>query len=173
MASKRCRPFRLGVSGLLLLVALGACGGPVSFIPGGRLDGPTVPTNANWNGVGESGIAAIETNPADPYSVTIAYNVVGGKLYVNAGSSEKRWAKNAVDYPNVRLRIDGDIYDLRAIRVEDPAEIARFGEAWTQGWFRRDPTQFEEVWVFRLMPRETTADGKEAQPESSDPAVTQ
>ena len=96
----------------------------------------------------------IETNPSDPYSVTVACTLVGGEMYVNAGGSEKPWAKNIVDDPNVRVRIDGRIHDLRGIRVEDEAEIARFGEVWTsQGWFLRDPTQFEEVWVFRLVPR--------------------
>ena len=77
--------------------------------------------------MGSHGIAEIETDPSDPYSVTVAYTVVDGQLYVNAGGAEKRWAKNTVANPNVRLRIDGKIYDLQAIRVEDPAEIARFG----------------------------------------------
>lgn len=138
---------------LLGMVFLVGCGGPFGMIPGGRMEGTSAQWDQTWSKVGDSGIGEIETNPADPYSVTVAYTVVDGQLYVNAGNSEKRWAKNTVDDPNVRFRIDGEIYDLRAIRVEDPAEIARFGKAWTQGWFRRDPTQFDEVWIFRLVPR--------------------
>lgn len=122
------------------------------------MDGKTVPVDRTWHGFGESGIAEIETNPADPYSVTVAYTIVDGELYVNAGGEEKKWAKNSVEDPNVRLRVDGDIYELHAIRVTDPAEIARFGEAWTRGWFRRDPTQYEEVWVFRLVERPSGED---------------
>lgn len=154
MANRRQRTvWNVGAALFLGATLLGACGGPLGFIPGGRLDGTTVPVDLSWSGLGDSGIAEIETNPGDPYSVTIAYTVVDGQLYVNAGNREKRWAKNTVDYPDVRLRIDGEIYDLRAIRVEDPAEIARFGKAWTSGWFRRDPTQYEQVWIFRLIPR--------------------
>lgn len=138
---------------LVGMVLLYGCGGPLGPFPGGMLEGSPAHTDGSWSDLGESGIAEIETDPSDPYSVTIAYTIVDGQLYVNAGGSEKRWAKNTVDHPDVRLRIDGKIYDLHAIRVEDPAEIARFGEAWTQGWFRRDPTQYEQVWVFRLVPR--------------------
>lgn len=139
---------------LLLGMLLVGCGGPVGVFPGGRMDGPPAPADPGWRGVGDAGIAQIETNPANPYSVTVAYTVLDGQLYVNAGGSEKRWARNVVNDPNVRLRIDGEIHDLRAIRIEDRDEIARFGEAWTgQSWFRRDPTQFDEVWIFRLVPR--------------------
>ncbi len=154
MARRRETAWILGASLFLGLAALGGCGGPFGFIPGGRLDGAPARWDRTWSNVGESGIAEIETDPGEPYSVTVAYTVVAGQLYVNAGGSEKRWARNTVDHPDVRLRIDGAIYDLRAIRVEDSAEIARFGDAWTgQSWFRRDPTQFEEVWIFRLVSR--------------------
>lgn len=136
-----------------MTVSLG-CGGPVSFIPGGRMDGTPARVDPTWSNLGDSGICQLETNPDDPYSVTVAYTVVDGQLYVNAGGSEKRWAKNAIDHPDVRLRIDGKIYELRAVRVTDPGEIARFASAWTgQSFFRRDPTAYDEVFVFRLVPR--------------------
>lgn len=139
------------VLGLSLLYG---CGGPLGPFPGGVLEGKPARADPTWNGLGDSGICELETNPADPYSVTVACTVIDGQLYVNAGGTEKRWAKNIVDDPNVRLRIDGEIYDLRGIRVQDPAEIARFGKAWTsQSFFRRDPAAYDEVWVFRLVPR--------------------
>ncbi len=56
--------------------------------------------------------------------------------------------------PRVRLRMDGVLYDLRAERVTDSAEIAEFAAAWTsQSMFRRDPTALDEVWLYRLVPR--------------------
>lgn len=155
-ARHETRGRRLPVAvGILLLT--GCSGGPLGPIPGGPLDGPTAPVDGSWSHIDDAGIAEIETDPSDPYSVTIAYNVVGDHIYVNAGHTKKRWAANIVEEPNVRLRIDGTIYELRGTRVEDRAELAHFGEAWTQGWFRRDPTQFEEVYVFRLEPRPATA----------------
>lgn len=135
------------------LALVSACNGPLGPIPGGRISGTNAAVPAGWAGLGDSGLAEIETNPSDPYSVTIAYTIVDGQLYANAGGKESRWAKNTVDNPDVRLKIDGKIYDMHAIRVEDPAEVARFGKAWTRDLFRRDPTQFEELWLFRLVPR--------------------
>lgn len=142
----------IGIIGLgLLLVTLG-CNGPFFVFPGGRLDGPAQPMPANWSGVGASGTVQLETNPADPYSVNVAYTVLDGELYINAGDTETEWVKNIAADPQVRLRLDGEIYDLRAERVTDAAEIARFGQAWTdQSMFRRDPTSLDRVWLYRLV----------------------
>ena len=141
---------------LLASISVGlflGCGGPLGPIPGGMLDGPRAPRMGDPAVLGDSGIGELETGPGDPYSVTVAYNVIDGVLYVNAGGEAKRWARNALADPDVRFRVDGKIHELRAVRVTDPEEIARFGEAWTRGWFRRDPTGYDEVWVFRLLPR--------------------
>jgi len=52
----------------------------------------------------------------------------------------------------VRLRIDGRLYDLRAERVSEPAEVAAFAVAWTgQSMFRRDPSKLERAWIYRLV----------------------
>ncbi|MBW2500485.1 MAG: nitroreductase family deazaflavin-dependent oxidoreductase [Deltaproteobacteria bacterium] len=86
--------------------------------------------------------------------MNLVFTVVEGRVYVNAGASETRWVKNIQADPRVRLRIEGRIYELRADRVTDAAEIAAFGEAWTsQSFFRRDPRKPDEVWIYRLDPR--------------------
>ena len=59
----------------------------------------------------------LETNPAEPYSVNLAYTVLGGRFYVNAGGTETRWAAHIAADPRVRLRLDERLYDLRARRV--------------------------------------------------------
>ena len=39
-------------------------------------------------------------------------------------------------------------------RVTNAAEISAFAEAWTgQSMFRRDPTELDQVWIFRLVSR--------------------
>lgn len=151
----RIKTNRIARFALVLGVALAyGCGGPLGPFPGGMLEGTATPVDPTWSELGDSGICEIETSPKDPYSVTVACTVLDGQMYVNAGGSEKRWAKNIIDDPNVRVRINGKIYELRGIRVRDQAEIARFGDAWTgQSFFRRDPTDYDEVWVFRLVPR--------------------
>lgn len=145
-------PNRL-VSSLLAVVAL-ACNGPFGLLPGGKLTGKPKPAPSDWNAVGKSGTVQLETRPEEPYSVNISYRLVDGALYINAGDTETQWAKNIATNPDVRLRVNGALYDLRAQRVTDPQEIARFGEAWTrQSMFLRDPTQFDEVWLYRLRSR--------------------
>ena len=131
-----------------------ACNGPMGLLPGGELSGEDRPIPSSWNFAGTSGQAQLETRPEDPYSVNINYTIVDGRLYINAGDTETEWAKNIAVNPSVRLRIDGVIYDLRAERVTDPAEIVRFGKVWTsQSMFLRDPSQFEEAWMYTLEPR--------------------
>ncbi len=142
---------------LVGLCLLHGCGGPLGPFPGGMLEGTPAPVDPTWSRIGDARNCEIETNPAEPYSVTVACTVIDGQLYVNAGGTAKPWAKNIIADPNVRVRVDGEIYALRGTRVEDPAEIARFARAWTsQSFFRRDPTAYDEVWVFRLVPRTAT-----------------
>ncbi len=138
---------------LLVAAAIG-CNGPFVLLPGGALDGETRPSPADWTFAGDYGTCQLETRPEDPYSVNIAFTVLGGRLYVNAGDTETRWVNNMGANPLVRLRLDGAIYELRAERVTDPEEIAAFGRAWTsQSMFRRDPAALDEVWIYRLVPR--------------------
>ena len=62
--------------------------------------------------------------------------------------------KNIAANPRVRFRLDGVLYDMRVERVENRAEIAEFGKAWTsQSMFRLDPVGLDEVWLYRLVPR--------------------
>ena len=139
---------------LLLLFAAPGCNGPFVLLPGGELDGETGPAPSDWAFAGDYGTCQLETRPDDPYSVNIAFTVLDGGLYINAGDTETQWAKNITANPLVRLRLDGVLYDLRAERVIDPEEIAAFGKAWTnQSMFRRDPSGLDEVWVYRLVPR--------------------
>jgi hypothetical protein len=138
---------------LLLHVVLG-CNGPVMLLPGGLLTGESMPAPSDWVFAGDYGTVQLETRPEDPYSVNVAFTVVDGGIYLNAGDTETRWVKNMTQNPLVRLRMDGRLYDLRAERVIGAAEIAAFAEAWTgQSIFRRDPAKLDEVWIYRLVAR--------------------
>jgi hypothetical protein len=139
---------------LLLGLALSACNGPLPFLSGGKLAGTSAPAPADWSSVPDSGTAQLETRPDDPYSVNLVYTVVAGRVYINAGDTETNWVKHIAANPDVRLRIDGTLYVLRAERVGDRAEIAAFGAAWTsQSMFRRDPAKLDPVFVYRLVSR--------------------
>ena len=138
---------------LVLLMAVG-CNGPFFVFPGGALDGRVESVPSNWSGVGDSGTVQLETDPSDPYSVNVAYTVLDGKLYINAGDTETQWVKKIIADPRVRLGLHGEVYDLRAERVTDASEIKRFGQAWTdQSMFRRDPAELDQVWLYQLVGR--------------------
>ena len=49
----------------------------------------------------------------------------------------------------MRARVEGSVYELRARRVVDPAEIERFAVIWLSlGSWARDPTKLDgEVWI--------------------------
>ena len=61
---------------------------------------------------------------------------------------------NGGDGLAVARHLDGRRYDLAARRVRVAAEVDAFAEAWTsQSFFRRDPRQYEEIWLYELLPR--------------------
>ncbi len=147
----------LNARGWILLGAiasLAACSGPCGLLPGGALVGAEKPVPSSFAFAGDAGTMQLETNPTEPYSVNIAYTFVDDVFYINAGDTETQWVKHIDANPDVRVRIDGTLYEMRAERVRDADEIAKFGEAWTnQSVFRRDPTAFDEVWIYRLTAR--------------------
>lgn len=158
MSNRRRSSLPVVLAVLALLISLG-CNGPFGLMAGGRLDGEVAPVPTDWALIGDYGTCQLETRPEEPYSVNIAYTVLNGQLYINAGDTETRWVQNIDVDPRVRLRVDGLLYELRAERVTDAAEIAKFGKAWTdQSYFRRDPAELSPVWVYRLVERSAEGD---------------
>jgi len=137
----------LGVLGLL---SLAACGGPIVVFPGGALDGPVEPTPASFDFARDAGTIQLETRPEDPYSVNIACAIVGDALYVSAGENKSQWVENMEANPLVRLRIEGNVYELSARRVTDDAEMQAFADEWNKNAWARDPMSLDEVWVYQL-----------------------
>jgi hypothetical protein len=110
---------------LVLLLALGC--GPV---PGGALDGERAAPPADWLQAlgGDRSFCEIESRPADPHSIQLECFVVDGALHAQSHRwalapwwPTESWAAIWLAHPDVRVRIDGKLYDLRAVRVSDPA----------------------------------------------------
>jgi hypothetical protein len=119
-------------SALFLAILAGGCScGPFLLLPGGKLDGSVKPTPASFALPGNRDTIQLETRPEDPYSVNVSGAVVDGKLYVSAGDKPSGWAKNIEASPLVRARLAGDVYELRARRVTDRAELQAFSVVWT------------------------------------------
>jgi hypothetical protein len=140
---------------LVAVTVLCGCGGPLPFLAGGKLDGPVKPAPASFAFAKDAGTIQLETRPEKPYSVNVAGAVVGDGLYVSAGDSRTQWVENIEADPLVRARVEGVVYELKARRVTDAAEMDAFAAAWLGlGAWARDPRKLEgEVWVFRLEPR--------------------
>jgi hypothetical protein len=141
----------------LLILSLAAFGcEPWGPLPGGRLSGEVAPNPpSDWSLADEYEIVQIETRPSDPYSVNLWGAGVGESFFVAAGEGETAdWAQHLVDDPNVRLRVGETIYELRAVRIQDEAEVARFMTALVRKYeFEPTEEQRREAWLFRLDPR--------------------
>ena len=67
------------IVGLLLLAFSMGCG-PFLLLPGGELEGTSVPTPADWSFLADISTVQIETRPEDPYSVNIWVVEMGAAL---------------------------------------------------------------------------------------------
>ena len=142
---------RLLVPLLSLSVLAAACNGPLLLLPGGRLEGPTAPVPADWTLLGDVSTVQLETGTSEPYSVNIWAVGAGPHVYVHAGANRATWIENMEREPEVRLRVEGTIYELRAVRVEDQAEFDRFAELYEQKYGSRPRNEsVVEAYLFRL-----------------------
>jgi hypothetical protein len=71
----------------------------------------------------------MEARPADPHSIQLECFVAEGALYAQSHRwalapwwPVESWAAVWIAHPDVRLRIDGAIYELRAVRVPESPE---------------------------------------------------
>jgi hypothetical protein len=137
----------------VLALALGC--EPVSMLPGGALSGTVAPAPADWSFTDSVKTVQLETRPDDPYSVNIWGVAARGAFYVASGRGESNtWAKHLLADPRVRLRVNEDLYELSAVRTDDPAERDAFLEAAHRKYdFEVEDDQRTEAVLFRLEPR--------------------
>lgn len=123
--------------------------GPCGPIPGGRLEEGTVTeTPADWRFLGASVACDVEVRPEEPHSVRANCDQRDGTLYVSSmWAPNKSWPEMVATDPRVRVRIEGRIYELVAVRVNDETQRARV--------LSGDPDDAppESTWLWRLEPR--------------------
>jgi hypothetical protein len=96
---------------------------PYGPIAGGRLRGaPAESLPEDWSFVDRVAEVQVETHWGPlPWSVTTWCLSHQGRLYLPARNCfEKRWVRNVLAGPDVRVRIQGRVYELRVIQEEDP-----------------------------------------------------
>ena len=151
----RTRNGALALLSALCVAVLAGCEGPTLLMSGGALSGEVRPAPVDWNFANDAGwTVQLETRPEDPYSVNLAYVVLEGRMYVYAGNTETQWVKNIAQNPDVRFRLDGVVYELRARRVSDDATVGAFGDAWVErNRFSTHARDHDEMWLYELVAR--------------------
>ncbi len=148
---------------LLLALAAGvvlACG-PLGPLPGGALRGPVhAGPIDDWSFADSQETIQLEARPSAPYSVNVWCGAVDGRLYVPTSlilgpddPNERSWVRNVIESPDVRLRIDGTVYELRAVRVDDQAERERVRSALLAKYEVEADAHAEQAWIFRMESR--------------------
>ena len=107
----------------IVALCLAACGGPLGPFAGGELSGTYAEPRANWRRVPET--IQLEVRPQAPYSVNVWSIGIGPHLYVATGKEQSSWLSYLRADANVRVRVDGTIYALRAVEVHQSEERMR------------------------------------------------
>ena len=109
-------------------VLLSSCGAPLGPIPGGELHGVHNPWPSDWSYVEDIENVLLETNPDNPYSVTIWGVGIGEDFFVGASKRSNQWARNIEANPHVTLDVEGKLYPALAVRVVDAELSNTLGE---------------------------------------------
>jgi hypothetical protein len=125
---------------------------PMGPIPGGQLSGEVKPIPDNWSAYSGVELLQLETRPDDPYSLNIWGVGLGKDYYIaSGGGGESSWVDHIIDNPEVRLRIENTIFQLKAVRVTDEEELGlvlkRYKEKYEMEAQGEDAAQ---AWLFRL-----------------------
>jgi hypothetical protein len=156
---------QLGRGGRTVLVTLVAvawvgCLNPSNRRPGFRMSGETVTAPpADWSFTDQHREIQLEASTAFllRHSVTIWCSSLEGGLYVGARDPQsKRWPGLIARDPEVRLRIDGRIYDVALEPVDDPNLAAEVRDAYARKYglpAGKDSTPSSAMRYWRVVPR--------------------
>ena len=122
------------IIGIAIAAALFVAAGVVPLDPDERRPGRTLAGSLAVNQLSDFAElprrAKIYVETATPYWIPHSVTTVAwsddGQLYVPCGAcARKVWPKNVARDPNVRLKIDGEIYERTAVPIGDPAAVRR------------------------------------------------
>ena len=120
----------IGLFACILIISLAlACSiEPSDERPGFGLSGEVHQQEVeDWSFTSDADEIFIETVTSYwiPHSVTAWCVTVGNELYVAADDADKKsWVANVARDPNVRLKIEGKVYEQKLVTVTDAATIA-------------------------------------------------
>lgn len=134
--------------------------GPLAMVPGGWLWGEVREPPADWSFTDAIGEIQVQTHVGPlPWSVTTWVLSDRGELFIAASECERVWTHRVMADPEVRLRIDGVVYEMQARLVTDRAVGARLAPVVLHKYMgiAADSAQFipgeTRGCVFRVEPR--------------------
>lgn len=132
-----------------------ACSGPMGPIAGDELEGTATPWPDNWAFTDKIENVLLETNPDDPYSVTVWMVTEDNIPYIAAASTDSKWARNMRENPKVVLSVEGMLYSATASSVTARDEIDRVVQAYLVKYEIESQEDFvqEGGVLFRLQPQ--------------------
>ena len=114
LLSMSLSPLPIWVAGAMLL---SSCGAPLGPIPGGKLQGNIEAWPKDWSHAEDVENILLETNPDDPYSVTIWGLGIDDAIFVGASKRSNQWAENLETNPKAIIDVDGTLYKLSLIHI--------------------------------------------------------
>ena len=127
--------------------------GCAEYLPlsSGALQGTISPLPQSLERIAQDKIIQLETKVSEAYSVNLWVVEVAGDLHVFAGDNKTTWVNNIEQNNNVRLRSGDEIFELAAVRVNDPTIFAAFSDAWDAKYGNRPQNEsVEETYLYRL-----------------------
>ena len=89
--------------------------GPIGPIPGGALWGEQRAPVEDWSFTDAIKEIQVQTHVGPlPWTVTTWVLSHDGELFLAAGNCDRIWTHRVMDDPEIRVRIDGVVYELRA-----------------------------------------------------------
>lgn len=132
----------------LLTLFITGCSDPIVMIPGGKLKGEITPVPESWSSVPD--VVQLEVQPSDPYSLNIWAVVAAGKLHVATRAA--KWVPMLAEDSNVRVRIDGKLYELTARKLTTVGDLEIAAKAYLEKYDLDEPLDTETA-VYALTAR--------------------
>ena len=121
-------------------------------IPGGALEGEEIAWPEDWSFTDTVENVLLQTDPEDPYSVTIWCIAIENTLYFAAADKESQWVRNINDNSEVILSVNTRLIRGTASTVTERAEVEPVIQTYLQKYeidSREDFVQEDGV-LFRL-----------------------
>ncbi len=138
----------LGVAACLAALVAGRFSdGPLEMIPGGTLSGEVErDPDPDWSFARDLDTIELQIHSTPPRSILTGVVVYGDELYIPVTLSPlKRWPQVLSSEPRVLVRIEGRLFERRAVPITEPELLqelistgqAKYGPPFHATWARR------------------------------------